>query len=276
MLAIISLKKLRFPGTSCSAKNLEWRSHRAASRMSASRIDPFELLYANTLHCVGWNSAAVITSVKSSMLDGLMSTMLNDWFDTSRFHRLTRKSSAEMNVSQSLLMLMELMWYACALANNLRHREVMITSDVVTDGNRSDKTFWWWPPPPPPPAPEPPASASPPLTEAPASPPAPPKRMPALAPPLRPANPAAAAAPPAAPAPAPLDAAGDALPEATLALLELPSPTLKLLTRLTRFSNTFHNLIVLSLVLRRKRDAPPPCSHHLILFTFSSISRLFK
>ena len=35
----------------------------------------FELEYMNKLHCVGWNSAAVITSVSSSIFAGLMSTI---------------------------------------------------------------------------------------------------------------------------------------------------------------------------------------------------------
>lgn len=50
-------------------------SHSAASRISASLIVPFELEYMNMLQCIGWNSAAVITSVSSSMFTGLMSTM---------------------------------------------------------------------------------------------------------------------------------------------------------------------------------------------------------
>lgn len=43
--------------------------------MSASLIVPFELEYMNRLQWMGWNSAAVMTSVNSSMLTGLMSTM---------------------------------------------------------------------------------------------------------------------------------------------------------------------------------------------------------
>ena len=43
--------------------------------MSAILMFAFELEYMNTLHCVGWNSAAVMTSVSSSMFAGLMSTM---------------------------------------------------------------------------------------------------------------------------------------------------------------------------------------------------------
>lgn len=51
------------------------RSHNAESRMSASLMLLFELEYMKRLHCVGWNSAAVMTSVSSSILTGLMSTM---------------------------------------------------------------------------------------------------------------------------------------------------------------------------------------------------------
>ena len=43
--------------------------------MSASLMLLLELEYMKTLHWVGWNSAAVMTSVNSSMLAGLMSTM---------------------------------------------------------------------------------------------------------------------------------------------------------------------------------------------------------
>lgn len=55
--------------------HFECRSHRAEDRMSHSRMVPLLLLYTNTLHWCGWNSAAVITSVSSSMFAGLMSTM---------------------------------------------------------------------------------------------------------------------------------------------------------------------------------------------------------
>ena len=50
------------------------------------------------------------TSVSSSMLAGLMSTMLKDWSVISMCHRLMRRSSAERYVSPSELTLIELMW----------------------------------------------------------------------------------------------------------------------------------------------------------------------
>jgi hypothetical protein len=43
--------------------------------MSANLIVPFELEYMKLLQFIGWNSAAVMTSVNSSMLTGLMSTI---------------------------------------------------------------------------------------------------------------------------------------------------------------------------------------------------------
>lgn len=43
--------------------------------MSASLMLLFELEYINKLQCCGWNSAAVMTSVSSSILTGLMSTI---------------------------------------------------------------------------------------------------------------------------------------------------------------------------------------------------------
>lgn len=64
----------------------------------------------NQLQLMGWNSAAVITSVSSSMFAGLMSTMLKLWSWMLRFHRLIRKSSLLMNVSPSLFTEMLLMW----------------------------------------------------------------------------------------------------------------------------------------------------------------------
>ena len=50
-------------------------SHRACSRMSASLTVPLDDEYEKRLHWSGWNSAAVMTSVSSSMLTGLMSRM---------------------------------------------------------------------------------------------------------------------------------------------------------------------------------------------------------
>lgn len=50
-------------------------SHNACSLISQSLIVPLLLLYTNRLHSCGWNSAAVITSVSSSMLAGFMSTI---------------------------------------------------------------------------------------------------------------------------------------------------------------------------------------------------------
>ncbi len=78
--------------------------------MSASLMVPLELAYMNQLQLMGWNSAAVITSVSSSMFAGLMSTMLKLWSWMLRFHRLMRKSSLLMNVSPSLFTEMLLMW----------------------------------------------------------------------------------------------------------------------------------------------------------------------
>lgn len=44
-----------------SSNSFECWSHSAACRMSASRIKPLLLLYANRLHCRGWKSAHVMT-----------------------------------------------------------------------------------------------------------------------------------------------------------------------------------------------------------------------
>lgn len=80
--------------------------------MSASLIVPFELAYINQLQLCGWNSAAVMTSVNSSMFAGLMSTMLKLWSWMFKFQRFIRRSSLEMKVSPSLFTEMLLMWYA--------------------------------------------------------------------------------------------------------------------------------------------------------------------
>lgn len=53
---------------------LAYRSHSAASRMSANRMAPRLLLYIIMLQWWGWKAALVITSLSSSMLVGLMST----------------------------------------------------------------------------------------------------------------------------------------------------------------------------------------------------------
>lgn len=53
----------------------ECLSQRAESLMSQRRSVPLLLLYTNRWQWCGWNSAAVITSVRSSILAGLMSTM---------------------------------------------------------------------------------------------------------------------------------------------------------------------------------------------------------
>lgn len=95
---MISEKKLLVVGSSCSSntkkkkktsyycvrfhisKSIKYQhlaclSHNAEDRISHNRIVPLLLLYTNKLHSSGWNSAAVITSVSSSMLVGLISTM---------------------------------------------------------------------------------------------------------------------------------------------------------------------------------------------------------
>lgn len=63
------------PGKNWYNSHLTWRSQRADSRMSANLIVPFELEYMKRLQCIGWNSAAVITSDNSSILAGLISTI---------------------------------------------------------------------------------------------------------------------------------------------------------------------------------------------------------
>lgn len=50
-------------------------SHKADSLISLNLIVPLLELYIKTLHCWGWNSAAVMTSVNSSIFAGLISTM---------------------------------------------------------------------------------------------------------------------------------------------------------------------------------------------------------
>jgi len=66
-------------GTKSGDTHFVCRSHSAASRMSASLILLFELEYMKRLQCCGWNSAAVITSVNSSIFTGLISTISMDY-----------------------------------------------------------------------------------------------------------------------------------------------------------------------------------------------------
>ena len=111
---------------------LAWESHSADCLMSHNLSIPLLLLYTKRLHSFGWNSAAVITSVSSSIFAGLISTISFNirkyWFKTFYFkiklannllklwlvislcHRLIRKSSADMNVSWSLFNDIELIW----------------------------------------------------------------------------------------------------------------------------------------------------------------------
>lgn len=111
--------------------------------MSLNLIVPLLELYMNRLQCCGWNSAAVMTSVSSSIFVGLISTMstqrisskklqtnhsiLKLWFEISIFHRLIRKSSADRYVSPSEFGDIELMWYACA---NQRKSEKIILREA--------------------------------------------------------------------------------------------------------------------------------------------------
>jgi hypothetical protein len=71
---------------------------------------PLLLLYTKILQDIGWKSAAVTTSVSSSMFAGLISTMLKDLSVIPAFHKLIRRSSADKNVSPSLFIEMELIW----------------------------------------------------------------------------------------------------------------------------------------------------------------------
>src|SRR3989338_2342202 len=98
---MISEKNALDAESSGESKTLACWSHSAAWRMSASFMPPFDELYRKWWQCGGWNSAAVMTSDSSSMLAGLMSTILKLRSETSKFHRLIRRSSAEMNVSRS-------------------------------------------------------------------------------------------------------------------------------------------------------------------------------
>lgn len=130
-------------------------SHNARCRMSASLIVPFELAYINQLQLVGWNSAAVITSVSSSMLAGLISTILKLWSWILRFQRLTLRSSLLMKVSPSLFTEILFMWYAWALAYVLRGTAATTVSWCVirgsfsAEGSLNDKRGGRGAPPPP-------------------------------------------------------------------------------------------------------------------------------
>ena len=70
------------------------------------------------------------------MLGGLISTTVNARSETSRCHRLMRRSSALMNVSRSLLSAMLFTWYVCALAYARRQRAVSTGSALATCARR--------------------------------------------------------------------------------------------------------------------------------------------
>ena len=72
------------------------------------------------------------TSVKSSMLVGLMSSTLKDCDGVLRCHRLMRRSSALRKVSWSLDRLTLLMWYVCALLYTRLHFAASTVSVPVT------------------------------------------------------------------------------------------------------------------------------------------------
>mmetsp|Transcript_4467 Transcript_4467/g.11560 ORF Transcript_4467/g.11560 Transcript_4467/m.11560 type:complete len:217 (+) Transcript_4467:656-1306(+) len=121
MLVMISEKKeSRVVGSSGSSNSFAQPSQRAETRRSTSLTTPFEEECIRRLQWEGWNSAAVMTSESSSMFPGLMSMMLKPTPPWLRCQRLTRRSSAEMNVSWSELIETELMWYACALVKMRR------------------------------------------------------------------------------------------------------------------------------------------------------------
>eukprot|EP00171_Calliarthron_tuberculosum_P019917 IDg19917t1 len=103
-------REARSDGSSNSIAEL---SQSAVCRRSHSLTLPRELACMKMWQCSGWNSAHVITSVRSSMFRGLMSTTLKPAPPLCRFHTLTRRSSAERKVSSSDESAMELMWYAC-------------------------------------------------------------------------------------------------------------------------------------------------------------------
>ncbi|KAH3669810.1 hypothetical protein OGATHE_002622 [Ogataea polymorpha] len=96
---VISVKKLWLDGSIYSSNTRAWLSHSELTRISFNLMVPFEEEYMNKLQSVGWNSALVITSVSSSILTGLISTMLKDWSAIPKFHKLILRSSEEMKVS---------------------------------------------------------------------------------------------------------------------------------------------------------------------------------
>ena len=91
---------------------------------------------------LGWNSDEVTTSVSSSMFSGLMSTVVKVWDESSKFHRFTRRSSADRNVSPSEHTEMLLIWYACALAYTLRGVAATTVSVVRIRGTFKTDTLF--------------------------------------------------------------------------------------------------------------------------------------
>ena len=108
---MISEKNERAPGGSGAAMASAGRSHVDAARRSPNRSTPLLDAWQNRAQCAGWNSAVVTTSVRSSMRGGLRSTSVyGGAAGASRCQRLTRRSSADRNVSPSEQRDSELTW----------------------------------------------------------------------------------------------------------------------------------------------------------------------
>ena len=78
-------------------------SHKACSLISQRRIVPLLLLYTNKLHSWGWNSAAVITSVNSSILAGFMSTISYPIKESTFFFFFTSEHELPLNCKNFFL-----------------------------------------------------------------------------------------------------------------------------------------------------------------------------
>lgn len=102
--------------------------------MSASLMFDFELEYMKRLHCCGWNSAAVITSVSSSMFTGLMSTMSTN--NTKKRERLRQHEitpSDNIRAARIAQGPLRAIWKRCGLAGRWSASKRPRTEAPITD-----------------------------------------------------------------------------------------------------------------------------------------------
>ena len=107
---IISLKKCFFAGSIVTSSLVAHLSNYEFILRSHTLVIPFEEVNRSISGTVGLNSVWVITSFRSSMFGGLISTIEYVVLQVSRFQIFTLKSSEDKKCSLSALKDKELTW----------------------------------------------------------------------------------------------------------------------------------------------------------------------